>query len=237
MSGLSEPSRTDAAANTKLMLEVFDGLNAEVNAWRLTLTELRGRPGANLAELDCFGDGLFCYQLALTYFTEANRALQAGAWFAATAIGSSALEAVLMSLCFLRHEKVRELPKFKTLKKSLREDFGSFVRQLDLGKLLDIATQLSWFPDGGVPKLFEEMMSPHIGAASMTAMKELFAAEGNVGQVCAKHVRDYRNLLHPAVCLKESRQPSSEAGKTGVFLFLIAFLSVANINGIDNYSK
>jgi len=36
-----------------------------------------------------------------------------------------------------------------------------------------------------------------------------------------------RNLLHPAVCLKEGRQPSKDAGLTAAFLFMIAFTSLA----------
>jgi len=36
----------------------------------------------------------------------------------------------------------------------------------------------------------------------------------HVGLVCSKHLREYRNLLHPAVCLREGRQHSTNARMT-----------------------
>jgi hypothetical protein len=174
-----------------------------------------------------FKDGVFCFELALTFYEEANLAIQAGAWFAAIPIASSALESVLLSKCFFYEEDVRAIPKFQRLKRSYKENFGLFARSLDLGKLLEIAKELSWFPDGGIPKTFTNLLGAHLDEGILSGLIGLFAGSPNVGQVCADHVREYRNLLHPAVCLKEKRNPSRDAGMTATFLFMIAFTSLA----------
>jgi hypothetical protein len=88
-----------------------------------------------------FKDGIFCFEVALTFYEEANLAVQAGAWFAAASIASSALESVLLSKCFFQEAEIRALPKFQKLKRSHKEDFGLFARSLDLGKLLESKRQ------------------------------------------------------------------------------------------------
>jgi hypothetical protein len=174
-----------------------------------------------------FKDGVFCLELALTFYEEANIALQAGAWFAAASVASSALESVLLSKCFFKKQKLGLSPKFHKLKRSHKEDFGLFARSLDLGKLLEIANELSWFPDDDLPKTLTSHLARYLDESTLSALAGLFEASPNVGQICAHHVREYRNLLHPAVCLKAGRQPSRDVGLTATFLFMIAFTSLA----------
>ncbi len=170
---------------------------------------------------------VFCFDLALTFYEEANLALQAGAWFAATPIASSALEAVLLSKCFFQEADVKALLKFQSLKRSHKGDFGLFARSLDLGKLLEIANELSWFPDGGVPKVLTSHLAGYLDEGTISALLAFFDGYKNVGHICAHHVREYRNLLHPAVCPRTGRQPSKDVGLTAAFLFMVAFTSVA----------
>lgn len=181
------------------------------------------------ATISSFTDGILCFQLALTFFEEANLTIQVGAWFAAAAVASSALESMLLCKCFLQEAEVRRLPTFQTLKRKYRQDFGLFARSLDLGKLLEIADELSWFPDGGIPKTFSDFLAGHLDAGSLAAFLGLFEGDPNVGRTCARHLREYRNLLHPAVCLKENQQPSKVAGMTATFLFMIAVLSLSGL--------
>ena len=199
------------------------GMNAALDA--LQAGRAKGDP-----RITSFKDGIFCFELAVKFYEEAGIALQAGAWFAASSIASSALESVLLSKCFFQEDEIKSLPKFQKLKRSYKADFGLFARSLGLGKLLEIANELSWFPDGGVPKTFTNYLAGHLDEDTLTHVIE-YLSDPNVGRSCAKHVLEYRNLLHPAVCLKEGRQPSRDAGLTAAFLFMIAFSSLSGASG------
>ena len=183
--------------------------------------------GTDPRTIASFKDGVFCFELAMTFYEEANNALQAGAWFAAASIGSSALESVLMSKCFFQEAEVRAIPTFQKLQPKHKGDFGLFARSLALGKLLEIADELAWFPGGGIPKTLVIIFGHYLDEGTLAGLDRIFEASPNVGQVCAKYVRERRNLLHPAVCLKEGRQPSKDVGMTATLLFLIAFVSLA----------
>jgi hypothetical protein len=182
------------------------------------LDGLQAGPAKGNPRVASFKDGVFCFELALTFYEEANLAVQAGAWFAAASVASAALESVLLSKCLFQEEEIKALPKFQKLKPSFKADFGLFVRSLDLGKLLEVANELSWFPEGGIPKTFTTHLTGHLDESMLSSLIGLFEGNPNVGQTCADHVREYRNLLHPAVCLKEGRQPSKDAGLTATFL-------------------
>ncbi len=202
---------------------IFRKLLVDMNG---VLDGLLAGPAKGDPRIASFKDGVFCFELALTFYEEANLALQARAWFAAAAIASSALESVLLSRCFFQEEEIRALPKFQKLKRGYREDFGLFARSLDLGKLLEIANELSWFPTGGVPKTLTSYLARHLDEGTLSNLIGVFEGNPNVGRTCADHVREYRNLLHPAVCLKEGRQPSKDAGQTATLLFIVAFASL-----------
>lgn len=170
-------------------------------------------------------DRLIASSIGLRFYSEANRSLQAGAYFAAVAIAASSLEAVLLARCISEREKVKLLPKWHQIKKKYKENFRLFVHSLDLGKLLEIASLLGWFPKG-MPKQFESVMTLFGNEELSEFIESLFIGSMDIGEVCAKHVKEYRNLLHPAVCLKERHFPSEEAGKLGVLLHMIALTSL-----------
>lgn len=210
-----------------MIQDQFQALREHLNLLSQTLEAGKAAPNSDQNKLRQMQDWIFCMELGMVLYTEANRAVQAGAWFAATAVSASALEAVLLGKCFLEQDKIKALPKWSTLKRSQKADFGLFVRSMDLGKLLEIADQLSWFPSKGVPESFLRVMRPLVDELTMKGIDDLFENTLNVGQVCANHLREYRNLIHPAVCLREGRQPSVNAGMTATFMFLIAFSSIS----------
>jgi hypothetical protein len=91
-------------------------------------------------------DGLACCELAITFYEEANRAVQAEVWFAAAAVAAAALEAMLLAKMFTNTDEVAQLASFKKLLDKHQGDFGSFARkEMDLGKLRDMAKELVWF--------------------------------------------------------------------------------------------
>jgi hypothetical protein len=97
-------------------------------------------------------DGLACCELAFTFYEEANRAVEVEVWFAAAAVAAAALEAMLLAKMFMNTDGVAQLASFRKLLDKHRGDFGSFARkEMDLGKLLDMAKESAWFRPGGVP--------------------------------------------------------------------------------------
>jgi hypothetical protein len=215
--------------NTRKMAEIFAPLRTQIEYLRVKFGALE-----TLSEtipidelIGIAEDALFCLELGLTLFEEANVAVQAGAWFAAATVAAAALEALLLALCFFHKDQIKQLPKWRCLKKSQRTDFRVFARSLDLGKLLEIAQELSWFPAGGVPKNLWGTLAPFWDELASINFLALFGGSSNIGQACANHLREYRNLIHPAVCLKQQKRLSKEVGMTATFLFMIAISSLS----------
>jgi hypothetical protein len=211
-----------AITPTQMMQDQFSEFCAHLDGLAESLDALKNGPPDGNFKFEQMRDWIFCMKLAMTFYAEANQAVQAGTWFAATAVSASALEAILLAKCFLEKDRIKALPKWANLRRSHKADFGLLMRSMDLSKLLEIAELLSWFPSTGIPEIFLQTMRPYIDARTEADLTALFVATPNVGLVCANHMREYRNLLHPAVCLKEGRQPSANAGMTATFLFLIA---------------
>ena len=216
----------NTADSTTQMLACFAGVTAHLEELegRLTALPSSARSPETLKQAR---EAFFCLRLAMTFYVEANQAIRAGAWFAAATVAAAALESILLAKCFLQQAEIKALPKWKAVKKSQRDDFGLFVRGLDLGKLLDIASQLSWFPSNGVPTTFLVAMEPYWEVTTKEEFLALFNSHENVGHVCATHLREYRNLVHPSVCLKEGQQPTPETGITATFMFMIAVSSLS----------
>ena len=219
------PQRT--ATGTQMMQEHFAIFRKAVADMSALLDGLQESLGKNDPKIRNLSDGIFCFELALKFYEEANLALQAGAWFAAASIASSALESVLLNKCFSQEAEIRALPKFQNLKRSYKADFGVFARSLDLGKLLEIADELSWFPNRGVPTTFTNYLAGHIDELTLAKLVEIFEGDPHIGKSCARYVRNHRNLLHPAVCLREGVQPSKDTGLVTTFFVMIAFLSIS----------
>ena len=171
-------------------------------------------------------DVIFCFEIALFYFQEMSRAWRGEAFYCAATFGAAALESFLLGFCFLNQNEIKQLPKWKTLKKSQREDFRVFARHMDLGKLLEIAQQLSWFPTQGVPNRFKEYMLLFIGEEHTLQLLAVLGDDPDIGQLCAAYLKDYRDKLHPAACLRSNFQPNKEAGMTAALLFLVAMFSL-----------
>jgi hypothetical protein len=172
-------------------------------------------------------DGFTCIELGVTFYEEANRAIQAGIWFAASAIAAAALEAMLLAKMFTNTEKVADLASFRKLLEKHKGDFGSFARkEMDLGRLLDMAKQLDWFRPGGIPDSLLGMLTQNIERETMTTLTAVFKDSPSAGYTSADLLRQYRNLLHPAFCLKQNIHPTQETGIRATFFCLVAYSSL-----------
>lgn len=174
-------------------------------------------------------DGLACCGLAFTFYEEANRAVQAEVWFAAAAVAAAALEAMLLAQMFTHTDDVARLVSFKKLLDKHKGDFGSFARQeMDLGKLLSMAKQLAWFRPGGVPSLLIKMLAQYVDQETLTVLTAVFEDSPNAGYTSADLLRQYRNLLHPAYCLKQEIRPTNDMGIRATFFCLVAYASLGS---------
>jgi hypothetical protein len=175
-------------------------------------------------------DGLACWELAFTFYEEANRAVQAQVWFAAAAVAAAALEAMLLAKMFTNTDAVTQLASFKKLLDKHQGDFGSFARkEMDLGRLLDMARELAWFRPGGVPSLLTRMLAPYVDQDTLTALTVFFKDSPSAGYTSADLLRQYRNLLHPAYCLKQGIHPTKDTGIRATFFCLVAYASLNSI--------
>ena len=200
-------------ANSRRLLEGARGALAEL--------EIDHPEAANIR------DALSCCELAITFHQEANRAVQAEVWFAAASVAAAALEAMLLAKMFMDTDKVAQLPSFKKLISKHNGDFGSFARkEMDLGRLLEIAKELAWFCPGGVPTWLAELLAKHVDQDILPRLIALFENSSSAGYTSAVTLRQYRNLLHPAYCLKQEFQPTKETGVRATFFSLVAYAAL-----------
>ena len=116
-------------------------------------------------------DALSCCELALTFYEEATHAVQAETCFAAAAVGAAALEAMLLAKMFMSTDKVAQMARFRKSLDRHKGDFGAFAREeMNLGKLLEMAKELSWFRPGGVPGILAALFEQRIDPDTLTAL-------------------------------------------------------------------
>lgn len=100
---------------------------------------------------------------------------------------------------------------------------------MDLGRLLEMAKELEWFRPGGVPILLTEMLAQHVDQDTLTALTVFFKDSPSAGNTSANLLRQYRNLLHPANCLKQDIRPTEDTGIRATFFCLVAYASLSSI--------
>ena len=216
----------DDQAQTDFTAEFPTAARSALAAYR-NLLDMLPSDHPNVANMK---DGLACCELALTFYEEANRAVQAGVWFAAAAVAAAALEAMLLAKMFTNTDEVAQLASFKKLLDKHQGNFGSFARkEMDLGKLLDMAKELAWFRPGGVPSLLTKMLAQYVDQDTLTALTVIFKDSPSAGYTSADLLRQYRNLLHPAFCLKQDVHPTKDTGTRATFFCLVAYASLSSI--------
>jgi hypothetical protein len=112
-------------------------------------------------------------KIALFYHQEAERCADARCYFTASVIAGAALEALLLSFCYVEDDRVRATSVYRQKKfKTPRNRFLEF----NLYQLINIATELKWIPS-----------------------KEFKLGSRKTSHPQLMHrVRQMRNLVHPA---------------------------------------
>ena len=116
-------------------------------------------------------------KISLFYQREADRCANSRAYFAACVLTGAALEALLLSMCYVEDRSVRRTPTHQKKKfKSKRNRFFEF----NLYQLISIAGELKWIPAKEI----------RLNGRKTTLEELLHTA------------RDTRNMVHPAVWAK-----------------------------------
>jgi hypothetical protein len=82
-------------------------------------------------------------KISLFYHREAERCAGNRAYFAATVLTGAALEAMLLSMCYVKDRRVRRAPTYR--KRKFRSKRNRFL-EFNLYQLISIATELKWIP-------------------------------------------------------------------------------------------
>jgi hypothetical protein len=96
------------------------------------------------------GITLRCIRLASYYFDQTIACSEKQAYFAASVMGCSVLETVLMLACIRDSEGVLRTKKWKDFHQKNRRRgkfFDELLPWIDLGHLIGIGTELKWFPE------------------------------------------------------------------------------------------
>jgi hypothetical protein len=117
-------------------------------------------------------------KMSLFYHREAERCIGERAYFAACILTAAALEAILLSMCYVEDRAVRRAAAYKQKRfKFARNRFLEF----NLYQLIGIAAELKWIPSNEIRV-----------NGRKTTLEELLHT-----------VRTTRNLIHPGVWAKE----------------------------------
>jgi len=114
------------------------------------------------------------------YHSEAHRCYKQKCYIGSFVLYGAALEALLLSFCFVYAEAVRKTSVYLNKKKRCKRKKGIFL-EFTLKELLDIARELNWIP-------FDKKVE-------------------NIGKVenWIQRVKETRNLVHPACWLKPDK--------------------------------
>lgn len=167
-------------------------------------------------------------ELTEFYRCEAIRCFEAQALFAASILTASALESLLMQFCLSDKARVAEFTSWKALPKSQDKPFLETLQSkpVTLGFLLNLAKDMAWFPVGPISDEFKTKVIENFGEENrpeVLAFADEFSSADELFELMADLGKDGRNLLHPAVCIREKRALDDRAGKE-TFVFLITLL-------------
>src|ERR1022692_3943384 len=70
---------------------------------------------------------------------------------------------------------------------------------------------------------------PHAGAQGAASRADDALLGPSAGYTSADLLRQYRNLLHPAYCLKQDVHPTKDTGTRATFFCLVAYASLSSI--------
>jgi hypothetical protein len=164
------------------------------------------------------------------YQREAIRCFEAEALFAASILTASALESLLMQFCLTDKARVAEFTSWKALQKAKDKPFLETLqsKSVTLDFLLKLAKDMAWFPSGPISDEFRLKVIENFDETNrqqVLIFVNEFSSADELFQLMTKLSKDGRNLIHPAVCIREGSELAGSTGKsTVVFLIFILIL-------------
>jgi len=171
------------------------------------------------------------YLTTLFYGREGDRCREAGAYFSACLMTSSAIESLLAVLCLTSQEDVERIPAYKKFRGE-----GSYeerVLNADFQSYIDVASELGWIPSDFVSsELLDAAIKdfPLMAANLFPTLSEenrrqqLEAFKKNPGIEMLRLLQHMRNLVHGARWVRlririETRSMEADSK----FIYVIAF--------------
>lgn len=162
-----------------------------------------------------------CFRLIAFQLAEMMRAWEGKAYNAAAIFGAATLESFLLMKSVLHQSDIRALPRFEQLGGE-KVSYMRFLDGMDLGKLLEIARLLHWFPDHCFPGSLVKAFTAHLRASATDSLVASFEGVTNIGDACASYLKEFRNQLHPAASFRNKVIPEANLGQGAAYVFLIA---------------
>jgi hypothetical protein len=166
-------------------------------------------------------------KLARQYFDQTIKCTEAQAWFAASLAGMATMETVLLMACISEKATVVTTKAWTSFHKKRKVPFRDRLMHVDMGKLLEIATELKWFPtDTGYHTFLESY------GEWPEELEEFTEVLDTPASMIAKSV-DICNLVHPARCLREELQIDDRTGMLALGFFYMSLLGLLHNMGRD----
>ena len=135
------------------------------------------------------------------YFSEMCNCIDGDAMLGATVMACSGFATLLMLACIGYRDIVGPTKAWRGLsKKAKTHTFLQVLqsKQMTIGKLIEIGEELSWFS----ANISEELVAT-VDPQEMAELLALVPAGSTAGSIAPRYAKDYRNRLHPAVCLRD----------------------------------
>jgi hypothetical protein len=166
-------------------------------------------------------------KLASLYFGQTLKGFEGEAWFAASLTGMATMETVLLMACISEKATVVTTKAWTSFHKKRKMSFRDRLMHVDMPKLLEIATELKWFPtDNEYHTILENYGEWPEGLKEFPEFLDTPAA-------MVANSLDIRNLVHPARCLREEVQLDDRMGMLALGSFYMSLLGLLHNMGRD----
>jgi hypothetical protein len=153
-----------------------------------------------------------------------QKCFSSNALFAANVMGAAFLETFLLWRCLGDDKRVCSTKAWQSSHKGKRLPFLKKLSKMDLGTLLSIGKELSWFSTSAeISPFFRMNLETHFGQSVADVVCKYVPPDGHSSAILS---HDLRNRLHPGKLIREEFEFSDSSGAFASFCLLLAFTSM-----------